>query len=167
MNWNDTKQHIRECVLADIENGNSIYQKKAHTYTRNVIIWPQGERVIIPILEFSPVGWASDDEICDYAHEFADSAEWVIYTAKARALWTDSYEIAEYEDVYGHNGGGDIDSQITTCVYLATRDAVHEAVQSIRDEMEPAPWNGYCDHGVYVGGCGADFMCVYCELGEE
>ena len=136
MNWNDTKQHIRECVLADIKHGDSIYRKHAHIYKNNTIIWPQGERVVIPILEMSPVGWVSDDEIADYAHEFADGCEWVIYTAKARALWSDSWEISEYEDVYGHNGGGDIDSQITTCVYLATRDAVQEAIQDIRDEME-------------------------------
>jgi hypothetical protein len=24
----------------------------------------------------------------------------------------------------------------------------------------------YCFHGVYVGGCGIDFMCGYCESGE-
>lgn len=25
---------------------------------------------------------------------------------------------------------------------------------------------GYCQHGVYVGGCGADYMCGLCESGE-
>ncbi len=25
---------------------------------------------------------------------------------------------------------------------------------------------GYCEHGVYVGGCGADYMCGRCESGE-
>lgn len=25
--------------------------------------------------------------------------------------------------------------------------------------------NGYCEHGVYVGGCGPDYMCSYCEDG--
>ena len=25
----------------------------------------------------------------------------------------------------------------------------------------------YCPHGVYVGGCGADYMCGYCEMGYE
>ena len=24
---------------------------------------------------------------------------------------------------------------------------------------------GYCEHGVYVGGCGIDWMCHYCESG--
>ena len=26
--------------------------------------------------------------------------------------------------------------------------------------------NGYCKHGIYVGGCGIDFMCGRCENGE-
>lgn len=26
---------------------------------------------------------------------------------------------------------------------------------------------GYCRHGVYVGGCGPDWMCGRCEQGEE
>jgi hypothetical protein len=25
----------------------------------------------------------------------------------------------------------------------------------------------YCVHGKYVGGCGADYMCGECEMGEE
>jgi hypothetical protein len=25
--------------------------------------------------------------------------------------------------------------------------------------------DGYCEHGVYVGGCGIDWMCGYCENG--
>ncbi len=27
--------------------------------------------------------------------------------------------------------------------------------------------NGYCKHGTYVGGIGADYMCGYCEDGTE
>lgn len=34
----------------------------------------------------------------------------------------------------------------------------------------PQGWRGYpgdtCKHGVYVGGCGVDWMCAHCELGE-
>lgn len=25
--------------------------------------------------------------------------------------------------------------------------------------------DGYCEHGTYVGGCGIDWMCGYCEDG--
>lgn len=34
----------------------------------------------------------------------------------------------------------------------------------------PQGWSSYpgdtCRHGVYVGGCGADYMCGACEFGE-
>lgn len=34
----------------------------------------------------------------------------------------------------------------------------------------PQGWRYYagdtCKHGKYVGGCGADLMCGYCEIGE-
>lgn len=26
-------------------------------------------------------------------------------------------------------------------------------------------YDGYCEHGTYVGGCGADYMCHFCEMG--
>lgn len=26
-------------------------------------------------------------------------------------------------------------------------------------------YDGYCEHGTYVGGCGIDWMCGYCEEG--
>lgn len=165
MNWNDTKQRIREFVLADIEHGYLHHQ--AHIRKTTSVIYPLGEFVMIPTLEFVPAGWDDDDRLYDYAHEFADSAEWVIYTAKARALWADSWEIAEYEDAYGYNDDGqNIDQQITSCVYLATRDAVMQVIQDIRDKEETL--QHYCNHGVYIGDpWGPDFMCVYCELGEE
>ncbi len=35
----------------------------------------------------------------------------------------------------------------------------------------PQGWRGYpgdtCRHGVYVGGSGADYMCGYCEMGDD
>ena len=35
----------------------------------------------------------------------------------------------------------------------------------------PQGWSGYpgdtCSHGVYVGGCGIDYMCGACEAGDE
>jgi hypothetical protein len=35
----------------------------------------------------------------------------------------------------------------------------------------PQGWRGYpgdtCKHGVYTGGCGIDWMCGPCEMGEE
>lgn len=38
-------------------------------------------------------------------------------------------------------------------------------------EQYPQGWRYYpgdvCPHGVYVGGCGVDWMCGRCESGEE
>lgn len=38
-------------------------------------------------------------------------------------------------------------------------------------DLYPQGWAYYpgdvCPHGVYVGGCGIDWMCPVCELGEE
>ena len=31
----------------------------------------------------------------------------------------------------------------------------------------PADDPGRCKHGIYVGGCGYDLMCHWCEMGEE
>lgn len=35
----------------------------------------------------------------------------------------------------------------------------------------PQGWQSYpgdtCKHGVYVGGCGVDYMCGRCEFGED
>jgi hypothetical protein len=52
---------------------------------------------------------------------------------------------ASYDDVYGPRGMAD------------DRD----------DSADPefrAP-DGYCEHGTYVGGCAADYMCGWCEDG--
>jgi hypothetical protein len=32
-------------------------------------------------------------------------------------------------------------------------------------EQDPSYINGYCEHGWYVGGCGVDWMCPWCEDG--
>lgn len=31
--------------------------------------------------------------------------------------------------------------------------------------MDDDMWDGYCEHGTYVGGCGIDWMCQWCEDG--
>ena len=53
--------------------------------------------------------------------------------------------LATYDDVYGAYGMAD------------DRDDTYDA--EFRDP------EGYCPHGRYVGGCGADLMCGYCEDG--
>jgi hypothetical protein len=34
------------------------------------------------------------------------------------------------------------------------------------EEFSPRP-DGYCPHGTYVGGCGIDWICGACELGDD
>lgn len=51
--------------------------------------------------------------------------------------------------------------------YTVTRSpitvTVDETPRPTRDNRRP--YTGYCRHGVYVGGCGADYMCGRCEDG--
>ena len=39
------------------------------------------------------------------------------------------------------------------------------------EQEYPQGWESYpgdiCPHGVYVGGCGIDWMCPHCESGED
>lgn len=42
----------------------------------------------------------------------------------------------------------------------------HIGYDTLGEEVDLDP-RGYCVHGVYVGGCGADYMCGHCEMGED
>lgn len=134
MNWNDTKQHILELVRCEYEQ--KIIDQKPQTRAADEWIYTTaGGAIKIPMLEFVDGGFIDPEEIHEYAHEFADGCEWVIYTAKARALWADSWEVSDYEDEYGYNGDQTVDESITTCVYLATREAVMESIRTIQKEV--------------------------------
>jgi hypothetical protein len=54
-------------------------------------------------------------------------------------------DFATYDDVYGPGGMAD------------DRDDTFDPEFRADD--------GYCEHGTYVGGCGADLMCSWCEDG--
>ena len=58
---------------------------------------------------------------------------------------TEDSGFATYDDVYGPGGMAD------------DRDDTYDP--EFRDP------DGYCVHGTYVGGCGADLMCSWCEDG--
>lgn len=133
MNWNDTKQHILELVRYEYEQ--KIIDSKPRTDTTREWVVVGGQYLDLPMLEFIDGGFIDPEELWEYSHEFADSAEWVIYTAKARALWADSWEISDHEDEYGYNGDETVDQKITTCVYLATREAVMDSIRTIQKEV--------------------------------
>jgi len=62
----------------------------------------------------------------DAAHEHADGTLDVIYTWRARAIWSESQHVQECEDQlpdYGVDESADIDRRITLCVYIAIREA--------------------------------------------
>jgi hypothetical protein len=48
------------------------------------------------------------------------------------------------------------------------REAVAEAQRLYAEALayDQSPYEGYCFHGTYVGGCGIDWMCGYCESSE-
>lgn len=48
------------------------------------------------------------------------------------------------------------------------REAVAEAQRLYAEALayDQSPYTGYCFHGTYVGGCGIDWMCGYCESSE-
>jgi hypothetical protein len=83
----------------------------------------------------SNVDLGAPDSWDDYAHEWADGSEWVIYYANSRALWADSAEVQAFEDdarVWSTDSS--IDSQITACVFLAVRQEIMDALQEIAEE---------------------------------
>lgn len=53
---------------------------------------------------------------------------------------------------------------------LAEKRAVIAEAKKLYDNAMAyiqTPNEGYCFHGTYVGGCGIDWMCGYCESGEQ
>lgn len=48
-----------------------------------------------------------------------------------------------------------------------TKEIAIKRLATIKAEIsELAESYGYCEHGIYVGGCGADYMCGWCENGD-
>lgn len=57
-------------------------------------------------------------------------------------------------------GGDDVDARDLV-------DALRTALAADRYRRDAQAPEGYCRHGVYVGGCGVDWMCGACEDGAE
>lgn len=51
--------------------------------------------------------------------------------------------------------------------YTTGRNRVAPKWKRQERDMYDRHQSGYCPHGVYVGGCGIDWMCGRCESGEE
>lgn len=55
--------------------------------------------------------------------------------------------------------------------YFGGDKVLCDRCERIAVQRYPQGWSSYpgdvCRHGMYVGGCGADYMCGYCESGTE
>ena len=145
--WYDTKERILELVRYDVEHGDLHHPAHIRRSERRVDLkcdcnitnctYCREWSTYVPTLTFVPAGWDGEDDIENYAREFADGCEWVIYTHQARTLWADSVAVQDYEDMVADycDTHEDIDRRITLCVYEATYDAVLNAIETIREEM--------------------------------
>jgi hypothetical protein len=78
------------------------------------------------------------DAVDQYAAEWADGSEWVIYTHHVMRLWVDSSEVSDYEEHISDYLSNDEDEGIirrmTLCVFLALRDEIETAIAAYRLE---------------------------------
>lgn len=62
-------------------------------------------------------------------------------------------------------------ASVTCGSYHGGRKVLCRKCEEVADEIFPQGWRGYpgdtCKHGVYVGGCGVDYVCGRCELEGE
>jgi len=92
-----------------------------------MITWYETVRNVTEQVTRERETWETMD-VEDYAHEFADSHEVVIYYSNARELWDSSYEVREYEDTALEcmelSNKVSIDQLLCAVVYWAIRDLV-------------------------------------------
>lgn len=81
-------------------------------------------------------GHPDPDEL---AWECIDGCEYVIYYYQARALYDDSAEVREWEDQISDviKPDASIDERIAACVFLALKDAWHEAWNEYESNSQP------------------------------
>lgn len=84
-----------------------------------------------------------DDEAVEvYAHEWADGSEYVIYTHHAMRLWCESNDVSDYEDEAWDLLDPDrttvhsVSMIMSSCVFLALRQAIIEACEELRNELD-------------------------------
>jgi hypothetical protein len=79
----------------------------------------------------------NEDHWVEYANEWADGSQYVIYYHHAIRLWAESTEVQECEpDAWDYMNGQepDITKVMSVCVYMALSNRIMEAIQEISDE---------------------------------
>ncbi len=80
------------------------------------------------------------DAVDQYAAEWADGSEWVIYYHHVIRLWVDSSEVSDYEehisDYLSNDGDEGILRRMTLCVFLALRDEIETAIREYCEEND-------------------------------
>ena len=76
----------------------------------------------------------TEDGIYEYAHETADSSEYVIYYGWQRELWADSADIRDYEGDAIDAGCYEVASIQQYCVYMAISDTIVETLTELLEE---------------------------------
>lgn len=91
-------------------------------------------------IENGDLNLADDDATAEYAWQWADGSQYVIYTHHAMRLWCESDEVSDYEDeawdLVGSSKDHSVVAVMSTCVYLALRQAIIEACEEIRNELD-------------------------------
>ena len=133
-NWYQVRREIQEQAIAD-------WNYKPREYTTTTQIGYSSSvagvgRMYIPaitIVSDAPIEKTADG-IYEYAHETADSSEYVIYYGWQRELWADSADIRAYEDDAIDAGMKDVSSIQQYCVYMAIHDTIAETLNELLEE---------------------------------
>ena len=77
-----------------------------------------------------------------------------------------AYEMHRYTD----EDGIDVYRTVMCGEYDAGGKVLCDVCLPVYEKLYPQGWSHYpgdvCVHGVYTGGCGVDWMCGHCEMGE-
>lgn len=80
-----------------------------------------------------------DEEACyEYAWEWADGSEYVIYTHQSRTLWADGLPDGAEDEAADLGPHEDPDAWIRVAVFCAMRSRIMEVLDECRDERDEA-----------------------------
>lgn len=93
-------------------------------------------------IEHGNLDIGDDEAVQEYAHEWADGSQYAIYTHHAMRLWFANDDVSDYEDEAwellepDRTTGHSVSMIMSACVYLALRQAIIEACEELRNELD-------------------------------